>query len=286
MDERNPDTLANSSAHDLLPAPASLSFLTAVGRALFRCWDTVRGLGAFALITFGVIAAKFGVARDLTFPAIRKEQARTGTQVLPMFLFISATLGFVVVGQTISRLTQLGATSYLGPVMVAVVVRELGPLLTAMLVLARSGARNVIELGTARALGEVEALEALRIDPIHYLVMPRVVGMAMAVPALTVYFILGTLASGYLFAFVNNIPLKPGEYVRQLTDALSGLDFVILALKSCLFGVVIAIISCYHGLAQPLRLEHVPQAAINAVAQTVVACVLLDAAFTLIYMFA
>ena len=64
--------------------------------------------------------------------------------------------------------------------MVAVVVRELGPLLTAMLVLAWSGTRNVIELGTARALGEVEALEALRIDPIHYLVVPRVIGMALA----------------------------------------------------------------------------------------------------------
>jgi len=68
--------------------------------------------------------------------------------------------------------------------MVAVVVRELGPLLTAMLVLARSGSSNVIELGTARALGEVEALEALRIDPIHYVVMPRVIGMALAVFAL------------------------------------------------------------------------------------------------------
>jgi len=286
MDDRNPDTLDPSSARALLPAPPSFSYTAAVGRALFSFWATVRGLGAFALIAFGVIVSKFGVARDVTFPAIRKEQARTGTQVLPMFLFISAALGFVVIGQTISRLTQLGATTYLGPVMVAVVVRELGPLLTAMLVLARSGARNVIELGTARALGEVEALEALRIDPFHYLVMPRVLGMAMAVPALTVYFILGTLASGYLFAFVNNIPLKPGEYVQQLTDALSGLDFVILALKSCLFGVVIAVISCYHGLARPLRLVQVPGAAIHAITQTVVACVLLDAAFTLIYLLA
>ena len=286
MDESHPDALAASSPRALMPSPPSWSCAGQIGRALFRSWVTARGLAAFALITFGVIVTKFGVARDVTFPAIHREQARTGTQVLPMFLFISAALGLVVIGQTISWLKALGGTSYLGPIMVAVVVRELGPLLTAMLVLARSGTRNVIELGTARALGEVEALEALRIDPIHYLVMPRVIGMAMAVFALTIYFILGTLASGYLFAFVNNIPLRPDEYVHQLTDALSGLDFVILALKSSLFGVVIAVITCYQGLARPLRLEEVPRAAIHAVAQCVVACVLLDAAFTIIYILA
>jgi phospholipid/cholesterol/gamma-HCH transport system permease protein len=104
--------------------------------------------------------------------------------------------------------------------------------------------------------------------------------------SLTIYFILGTLVSGYFFVFVTNIPLRPDEYMQQLTDAMSGLDFVILALKSCLFGVVIAVITCYHGLAQPLRLEEVPQAAIRAVAQSVVACVLLDAVFTVIYILA
>jgi phospholipid/cholesterol/gamma-HCH transport system permease protein len=286
MGEKNPEMPDNSAERAFLPPPPSLFFADYVGRALFRFWATVRGLGAFALITLGVIVTKFGAARDVTYPAIKQEQARTGTQVLPMFLFISVALGLVVVGQTITLLSKAGATSYwLGPIMVGVVVRELGPLLTAMLALAWSGTRNVIELGTARALGEVEALEALRIDPIHYLVVPRVIGMALAVFALTIYFIIGTLASGYFFVFVNNVPLKPDEYVRQLSDAMSGLDFFILALKSCLFGVVIAVITCYHGLARPLRLEDVPRAAIRAVAQSVVACVLLDAVFIVIYIF-
>jgi phospholipid/cholesterol/gamma-HCH transport system permease protein len=247
--------------------------------------DTARGLMAFALITLGVILTKFGVARDVTFPAIYREQVRSGKQMLPMFFFISAVLGLVVIGQTISLLQKVGATVYLGPIMVTVVVRELGPLLTAMLVLARSGTRNVIELGTARALGEVEALEALRIDPIHYLVMPRVIGMAMVVFSLTIYFIIGTLVSGYLFAFVTNLPLRPDEYLHQVTDALKGLDFVILAIKSSLFGAVIAVITCYHGLALPMRLEEVSQATIRAVAQSVVACVLLDALFIVVYPF-
>lgn len=172
MGEKNPEMPDNSPERALLPPPPSLFYADYVGRALFGLWATVRGLGAFALITLGVMVTKFGAARDVTIPAIHQEQARTGTRVLPMFLFIAAALGLVVVGQTITRLNQVGATLLMGPIMVAVVVRELGPLLTAMLALAWSGTRNVIELGTARALGEVEALEALRIDPIHYLVVP------------------------------------------------------------------------------------------------------------------
>jgi len=142
----------------------------------------------------------------------------------------------------------------------------------------------VIELGTARATGEVEALEALGIDPVHYLVVPRVLGMALGVYALTVYLILGALASGYLWAFVQDVPLLPGDYLRQLAGALSGLDFVLLAVKTFAFGAIIALVTCYHGLAQPLRLEEISRATVAAVAQSVVACVLLDALFIILYL--
>jgi phospholipid/cholesterol/gamma-HCH transport system permease protein len=178
----------------------------------------------------------------------------------------------------------VGAINYLGTIMVLAVVRELGPLLAALLVLARIGTANVIELGTARAMGEVEALEALGIDPVHYLVVPRVIGMAVGVFSLTVYLIIGALLSGYLWAFVQDVPLRPGDYFRQLTGSLSGLDFALLALKTCVFGFIISIATCYHGLAQPLRLEEVSYATVRAVAQSIIACVLLDAVFIIIYL--
>jgi phospholipid/cholesterol/gamma-HCH transport system permease protein len=168
---------------------------------------------------------------------------------------------------------------------VSVVVRELGPLLTALIVLSRTGAANVIELGTARALGEVEALEALGIDPIHYLVVPRVIGMALGIFALTIYLIIGALLSGYLWAFIQNVPLRPGDYFAQLTGALHAIDFVVLALKSALFGATIAVVTCYHGLAQPLRLEEVSGATVRAVAQSIIFCMLVDALFIVIYLF-
>ncbi|MGH7994572.1 MAG: MlaE family ABC transporter permease [Limisphaerales bacterium] len=260
------------------------SYTDLLGRKLFLFLMTVQGLVAFALITLGVILRKSGVARNVIRPRIRQEIARAGVALLPMFLFVALALGFLVIGQTVAALAKVGATSYLGSTMVIVVVRELGPLLTAMLVLARVGTAHVIELGTARALGEVEALEALGIDPVHYLIVPRVIGMALGVFSLTVYLIIGALASGYLWAFLQDVPLTPGEYFKQIAEALGWLDFALLALKTVAFGFFIAIVTCYHGLAQPLRLEDVSRVAVRAVTQGVIVCVLVDALFILLYL--
>ena len=265
-------------------AVASKSFTDLLGRKLFLALLTVQGLGAFALITVGVILKNFGVARGVMQPRIRHEINRAGVAMLPMFFFVALALGFLVVGQTVSALAKVGATGYLGSTMVIVIVRELGPLLTAMLVLARVGTANVIELGTARALGEVEALEALGIDPVHYLIVPRVIGMAVGVFSLTIYLILGALASGYLFAFLQDVPLTPGDYFKQIAEALGWLDFALLALKTLAFGFFIAVVTCYHGLAQPLRLEDVSGVAVRAVTQGVVVCVLVDAVFIVLYL--
>jgi phospholipid/cholesterol/gamma-HCH transport system permease protein len=238
------------------------------------------------LITLGVVLSKNSVAKNVIRPRIRQEIARAGLALLPMFFFVALALGFLVVGQTVSALAKVGAISYLGSTMVIVVVRELGPLLTAFLVLARVGTANVIELGTARALGEVEALEVLGIDPVHYLIVPRVIGMAFGIFSLTVYLIIGALASGYLFAFLQDVPLTPGDYFKQIVESLGWLDFALLALKTVSFGFFIAIVTCYYGLAQPLRLEEVSRVAVRAVTQGVVVCVLIDALFILLYLVA
>jgi phospholipid/cholesterol/gamma-HCH transport system permease protein len=256
-----------------------------IGRQVFEFLLALHGIGAFALITLGVLLRNFRVARPVIRPLIAREIHRAGVQLLPMFLFAAVALGFLVIGQTVSWLTRVEAANNLfGSIMVIVVVRELGPLLTALLVLARVGTANVVELGTARALGEVEALEALGIDPVHYLVVPRVVGMAVGVFSLTVYLILGTLVSGYLWVFLQEVPLLPGDYFRQLAGALSYMDFALLALKTCAFGFIIALVTCYHGLAQPLQLNEISRATVRAVTQGTVACILLDALFIIIYL--
>lgn len=281
MQEAEPTMLA-------APAPrAGLSrfYTDLIGRRVFALLLALHGVGAFALITFGVLLRKFGVARAVIRPLVAREISRAGVKLLPMFLFAALALGFLVIGQTVSVLSRVGAAnSLLGNIMVIVVVRELGPLLTAFLVLARVGTANVVELGTARALGEVESLEALGIDPVHYFVVPRVIGMAVGIFALTVYLILGTLGCGYFWVFVQDVPLQPGDYFNQLAGALNYLDFILLALKTCVFGIIIAIVTCYHGLAQPLQLDQISRATVRAVAQSVIACVILDSLFIIAYL--
>lgn len=286
MQKGNASTFDSPRVRFVMRMPLPQFFSNFLGRKLFRFLLTIHGLGAFALITLGVIIKKIGVARKVVRPLIYHEISRAGVQLLPMFLFLAAALGLLVIGQTVSWATRFGATKYLGTVMVIVVVRELGPLISALLVLARIGTANVVELGTARATGEVEALETLGIDPVHYLVIPRVLGMAIGIFSLTIYLIIGALASGYLWAFMQDVPLRPGDYFSQLAKSLTVLDFVLLAVKTILFGFIISIVTCYHGLAQPLRLEEVSYATVRAVAQSVIACVLIDALFIVIYLWA
>ncbi|MEI9864959.1 MAG: ABC transporter permease [Limisphaerales bacterium] len=275
-----------TNTHVIRSVALPKSYTDYLGRKLFLGLLTVQGLGAFALITLGVMLQKSGVARNVIRPRIHHEIARAGVAMLPMFFFVALALGFLVVGQTVSALAKVGAISYLGSTMVIVVVRELGPLLAAFLVLARVGTAHVIELGTSRALGEVEALEVLGIDPVHYLIVPRVIGMALGIFSLTVYLIIGTLLSGYLFAFLQDVALTPGDYFKQITEALGWLDFAMLALKTIAFGFFIAIVTCYHGLAQPLRLEEVSRVAVRAVTQGVIVCVLIDVIFIVLYLLA
>ncbi len=275
---------AEEVASSVLENPLTRSYLNFVGRQLLLLTQTVRGLGAFTLITLGVTLTKFNTAHRVIQPLIRQQIYRAGLRQLPIVGFAAVALGLVIIGQTVSLLSRVGAQNYIGTVMVTVIVRELGPLVAALLVLARVGTATVIELGTARALGEVEALEALGIDPIHYLVMPRVLGLAISIFALTVYLILFALGSGYLFAFLQDVPLRPGEYFSQLARALLWQDFVLLALKTFCFGAIIALTTCYQGLAQPLRLEEVATATTRAVILSVVSCVLLDALFIVVYL--
>ncbi len=268
----------------VLALPLPQSYLNFVGHQLFRFLQTVQGVGSFALITLGVTLTKFNTAWRVTHPLIRTQVDRAGVRLLPGIVFFGLVLGLVIVGQTVSLLQKVGAEQYAGTVMVTVLIRELGPLATALVVLARVGTAIVIELGLSRAQGEVEALEALGIDPIHYLVMPRVIGLAAAIFSLTVYLILVAVFSGYLFVFLHDVPLLPGDYFGQIARALAWEDFVLLGLKTATFGAIIATVTCYQGLAQRLRLEDVSDATTRAVAQSVAGCVLADALFILVYL--
>jgi phospholipid/cholesterol/gamma-HCH transport system permease protein len=277
-------TQSHENAVVIPPMRLPRRLIDSLGYRVISFGEAVHGLGAFLLIALGVAVTKFQVAPRVMIPLICAQVHRAGVRLLPMISFLGTALGLVVIGQTVFLLNRFGAQNYSGIIMVTVVVRELGPMITAIVVLARAGAATVIELGTARALGEVEALEALSIDPIHYLVVPRVIGLALSIFTLTVYLILVALISGYVFAFLQDVPLLPSDYFNQLAGVLIWQDFILLALKTFAFGVLIAVVTSYEGLARPLRIDDVANVTTRAVARCVVAAVLVDALFIIIYL--
>ena len=259
--------------------------LSRVGHRVVSTARVLRDLTAFALIVLGVMLKKFGTSHRVVHPLVFAQIRQAGVRLLPMSLFLGIAFGLLIIGQTVALLSRVGAQAFIGTVMVSVVVRELGPLITAIVVLARAGTATVVELGTMRALGEVRALESLGIDPIHYLVMPRMLGLSIAVFCLTTYVVLAAILSGWAFAFLQDIPLSPSAYFGQLGDALHWQDFALFGLKTLAFGAVIAVVCCYHGLARPLHFEAIADEAERAVVESVLCCVLLDLLFLVGYVF-
>ena len=202
---------------------------------------------------------------------------------MPLIGLLGVALGLLVVGQAVALLRQVSAQQYMGTVMVTVVIRELGPLLTAFLLAARVGTATVVELGALRMAGRVEHVERLGAGMVRELVTPRVRALTVATVCLTVYLMAVALASGYLVAFLQGVPLQGGVYCRQLADAIHWMDFVLVTVKAALFGLVIGVVSCYHGLERLARMEDVSQATTRAVVESWGGCVLVDALFLVGY---
>jgi phospholipid/cholesterol/gamma-HCH transport system permease protein len=261
-----------------LPAPGF------VASKVYGLWSSLRRAVAFGLIALGAMVVQRRKARAVVGPLVVEEVFRAGPRLAPIVGFLGAALGVLFVGQTAALLDSVGASNLTGPLLVTVVIRELGPLVSGLVVLARVGASSVIELGAARAMGEVEALEALGIDPIHYLVTPKVIGFTLAVGCLTTYFIVIAILSGYAFAFTRGLPVTFEAFVGEIARALDWIDFPLLMIKTAVFGAFTGLVVCYHGIARPIRLEAIGGATAGTVATCVVGCLLIDGCFIPLYL--
>lgn len=242
---------------------------------------TVEGVAYAADILFlGYLAFK-----ELLFPARRGrgEASRiivrqilfTGVDALPVVGALALMLGLIVIIQAGLALPQVGAGEFLAHIVVAALVRELGPLLTAFIVVWRSGTAMCTELGNMRVGQEIDAIEAMGISVVRFLVMPRMVGTIVALTCLTVYFDLVAIIGGFLVAKVTlTIPFL--VYLEDIGRALSITDVLITVVKSALFGLVIAVICCHHGLSVTGAVTEVPQQNARAMLNTVAACLVLD----------
>lgn len=207
------------------------------------------------------------VRSSMNFPATTREQGLrvlmnqirfTAVQAVPFLGVMALVIGLAVIAQASAQAVRFGFTDVLGVILATVVVRELGPLLTAIVVLGRSGTAIAAELATNGVLRETEALESMGVDPLQYFVVPRVVGAAISVAVLTLFFDFIALGGGALFAWwMADVP--PAALAGSVRAALTPLDLWLTVVKGGIFGVGIAVLCSYEGLVGGRRPTDIPQ---------------------------
>ena len=238
-----------------------------IGRAtrfrIARQAETIAFLGA-ALRETARIPPR---ARPLVARATAQQLHFTAVQGLPVVCLVALLIGGLVVLQLYARAVALGVAQTTVDILVTVVVRELGPVLAAIIVTGRSGTAVATELGAARLLGEVRGLEALGISPLLFYVLPRIVGLAISVVLLTIVFDTVALSSGLVFAaYGGGVPMV--EYLAGLRDALSLADVYLTLGKSGLIGVGVALCCASEALMHTRRTTDLPGVVSRAVVRS------------------
>lgn len=189
----------------------------------------------------------------------------TGIEALSKIAIIGTLIGIVTITQ-VANIVGLNAV-LTGRILIWTVVRELGPLFVAIIVIARSGTAIASELGSMKVNKEVDSLRIMGINPMDYLIVPRIVGITVAVSILTFYFQIMAIAGGLAFTSVfMDIPFS--QYLKGIFSALSLFEVVVSLLKSLVFGLLISTVSCYQGFSVQSSITEIPQAARRAVMQS------------------
>ncbi len=262
--------------------PVPLSGLARVGEPVYGAWVEFQGLldfvGRMVLATWGVVRhPRTANWRDLV-PLI----ARTGTDAVPIVVLITFLVGLVMAFQAAVQLKQFGANIYVADLVGLSITRELGPLMTAIIVCGRSGAAFAAELGTMQVSEEIDALRTMGIGPMRYLVMPRVLALVVVLPVLS---LLGDFVGviGGMAVGITSLDLTIVGYANQTQRALSLWDVGQGLMKAGVFGAAIGLISCAQGLATTGGAEGVGRRTTSSVVVSLFAIILIDTAFTFVF---
>ncbi len=231
--------------------------------------------GAWSFLAHGVAhwrALSIGPVRTV----FHRQLYFTGIQGISLILLVGLMVGALVVTQTAA---VVGGDSEITVRMLDwTVVGELGPLLAAVVIVARSSVAVATELALMRARGEIDHIEMLGIPALDYLLVPRIAALTLSLTVLTVYFqsiaVAGGLAASSLYQNTSFVI----QFARFLEITSVG-NMAAALLKSVAFGLAISSVSCWHGLAAGKSLNAVPVAAMNAVIQSLLAVFVIDAAF-------
>lgn len=228
-------------------------------------------LGALARFGFGALRALVTLpvaGRAVAFRVTMNQIRFTAVHAVALIVLLSSILSFLVISQAARELGSIGKTEWLGTLMVVVIVRELGPLVTALAVAGRSGTAIAAELATNQVMGEVRALEGMGIDPRQYLVVPRFVGGLVSVFILMVLFDVVAVAGGLGAATFNG--MAPGRYMDVVLQALTLRDVWLTVAKAFAFGIVVGVVPSFYGLAVRRGPTEIPIAASRATVSSIV----------------
>jgi len=231
-------------------------------------------------LSFKELFSRSPRGRGEAYRVIARQVIFTGVDALPAVSVIALMVGLLVIIQAGTTLPRVGAGALLAQIIVVTIVRELGPLITAFIVVWRSGTAIATELGNMRVGQELTALEAMGISLTRFIVMPRLIGTILAMVCLTVYFDVVAVIGGFFVAKIKlTIPFE--VYLADIAATLSLADLLITVIKAALFGCTIALICSHHGLSVQGASTEVPQQTTRAMLNTVTICLVLDIIVTL-----
>jgi len=201
----------------------------------------------------------------------------TGLEAIAIIVTIAVIIGTVIVTQVVSLVGNNGSLT--GKILVWVMLRELAPLLTALIIISRSGTAIAAELGTMKINGEIDTLEMMGIPADRYLILPRIAGVTTSSVVLTVYFILTSFLGGFLIASIGwHIPYD--QFIQGVLASLGPKEVLAPFVKSIVFGMIISAVCCRYGLRVGKSATEVPQAATRAVMSSLFAVFIFDALIT------
>lgn len=215
---------------------------------------------------------------------IIEQSKKAGYDSFPIVSLLALFIGFIFALQTAYFMQRIGSEMYIASMVALSIVRELGPVITALVVAGRVGASNTAELGSMQVTEQIDALETMATNPVKYLVVPRFVALSVMLPVLTLYAnIIGILGS-YLIC-VLKLGITSSMYMNITFNSLLYKDLFTGLFKAWIFGMVIALVSCYEGFNVEGGAAGVGKATTRSVVITFIMIIAADCFFTALFYF-
>jgi phospholipid/cholesterol/gamma-HCH transport system permease protein len=213
------------------------------------------------------------------------EQAkRAGIDSLPIVSLIALFIGIIMALQTAYQMQRLGSEMYIASIVALSIVRELGPVITALIVAGRVGAAIAAEIGSMQVTEQIDAFQTLAVNPVKYLVVPRFLALGLMLPFLTLYADIIGIGGGYLIC-VYKLGMSSAMYLQITFDSLLLKDLFTGLFKTVFFGMLIALVSCYEGFNVEGGAEGVGRATTRAVVTSFILIITADCFFTALFYF-